>query len=159
METSSDSENVSEGSFIAGLRDRAKRSRRTEEKQSEEKEKEQEKEEDEKSKKGHRRAKSSKATSSLRDSVIYARPFESETEMEVESGETLSWSDYEERYCSPEIQQDPLAKELLLFPSDDVSIVPESRTSRTLTSTMPVSLDGRYFVENFCLMQLSKRPR
>jgi hypothetical protein len=51
----------------------------------------------------------------------------------------MSWSDFEDRYCGPDLQNDPLAHDFL-FPDDDVSVVSEPRTQRALVSTVPVRL-------------------
>jgi hypothetical protein len=51
----------------------------------------------------------------------------------------MCWSDFEDRYCGPDLQNDPLAHDFL-FPDDDVSVVSEPRTQRALVSTVPVRL-------------------
>lgn len=49
----------------------------------------------------------------------------------------MSWSDFEERYCGPDLQNDPLAAHFL-FPDDDVSVLSEPRAQRSSVSTVPV---------------------
>jgi hypothetical protein len=49
----------------------------------------------------------------------------------------MSWSDFEDRYCGPDLQTDPLATHFL-FPDDDVSVLSEPRSQRTSVSTVPV---------------------
>ncbi len=49
----------------------------------------------------------------------------------------MSWSDFEDRYCGPDLQNDPLAAHFL-FPDDDVSVLSEPRAQRTSVSTVPV---------------------
>lgn len=65
-------------------------------------------------------------------------------EPEGEHPHRMNWSNFEERYCGDEVQQDPLACDILLFPPDDLSIVAEERAARTTASTLPVrSFVGR----------------
>lgn len=50
---------------------------------------------------------------------------------------TSRWSEYEQRWLSPTVQQDPL-HELHSFPDNEITIVREPKKRRTIISEVPV---------------------